>query len=230
MTPAYPPPPTPSNLPFHPVAGIHTSTRICGATVSCTRQNDGTGSGAPARAAGTGGVGGANGPSCTSVAAVIVASGSLSEARLSHGCAAAAMCGADMQTSIPTIATAKIRVFIALLLISNDDTGWPILQWLPPGGVHQSSRLRRIRNAVRRLLRHLALRTDVSRQGHGAGDDVARQAAAVHAAAQHDEPLQRFLAGHTGWARLRGACTPARAGREQTRAIDGRVHDARGIS
>jgi len=33
------------------------------------------------------------------------------------------MCGADMQTSIPTIATAKMRLFIALLLISNDGPG-----------------------------------------------------------------------------------------------------------
>src|SRR5215470_4613225 len=113
MLPAYPPPPTPSNLPFHPVAGIHTSTRICGTTVSCARQNDGTGSGAPARAPGTGGAGGANGPSCTSAAAVILVSGSFSDVRLSHNCAAAAIGGVHKPIRVPTMTTAKMRVFMA---------------------------------------------------------------------------------------------------------------------
>src|SRR5262245_63606857 len=94
MMPAYPPPPTPSNFPFQPVVGSHTSTLICGATVSCTRQNAGTGSGAPARAPATGGAGGAKGPAATTLAALMVVSESLSDVRLSHDCAPNAACGA----------------------------------------------------------------------------------------------------------------------------------------
>src|SRR5262245_60889592 len=82
MEPAQPPLPTPWNLPFHPDAGIQTSSlmseSVVGATVAATRQNAGT-SGI-AWAAWLPAAGGVNDPAGTSWAMVIVVLGSLSAA------------------------------------------------------------------------------------------------------------------------------------------------------
>src|SRR5690348_11261639 len=96
MDPANPPLPSPRYFPFHPESGSQTSILIseslAGLRVAATRQN----AGRPlTAAAGTPG-GGPNAPASTGCASVIVASGSLSAARLSQ---VAAMAGAPRHSA-----------------------------------------------------------------------------------------------------------------------------------
>src|ERR1041384_3067072 len=92
MAPAKPPLPCPRYLPFHPVSGSHTSIlmseSLAGLRVAATRQNAGRffteAGGALAR-------GGMNAPAATVCASVMVVSGRLSVARLSHVAAKAGM-------------------------------------------------------------------------------------------------------------------------------------------
>ena len=95
MTPAQPPLPTDSSLPFHFDAGIHTSIltseSLDGVKVAVTRQNAGT---APNCAAAGGPpvstppvAGGTEAPATTSAADVIFVSGSERLAKLSHDAA-----------------------------------------------------------------------------------------------------------------------------------------------
>src|SRR6185503_10926157 len=91
MTPAQPPLPTAWNLPFHPLAGSHTSTlmseSLVGVSVAATRQNSGRplyGFGPRAAAP----PGGANCPAGTSWASVTLASLSAVPANASHVAAA----------------------------------------------------------------------------------------------------------------------------------------------
>src|SRR5712691_6638369 len=90
MVPAHPPLPTAWNLPFQPDAGIQASILMSesldGFSVAATQQNAGR-----LRNAATGraavppaGAGGMNAPASTTFASVIVAVGSVSDARLSH--------------------------------------------------------------------------------------------------------------------------------------------------
>src|SRR5439155_12670589 len=90
MFPFQPPFPTASNFAFHPDAGSQTSILISesavGFKVAATRQKAGRSSyrgAAPRPPAGT-----VNAPAATDCAIVIVVSGNLSEARLSHDPAA----------------------------------------------------------------------------------------------------------------------------------------------
>src|SRR5580765_6685464 len=93
MTPAAPPLPVPRNLPFQTeTGGIHSSILMCdsgvGVSVAATRQNAGVFIGAAVAAA----PGARNVPASTGVAAVIVASCSVSLPSASHDpevCAAA---------------------------------------------------------------------------------------------------------------------------------------------
>src|SRR6185369_13873181 len=90
MLPFHPPLPTASNFPFQLDAGSHTSILISesgvGFAVSATRQNAGRSANwfPPPRPPPPAG---ANAPAATAWAEVIVASGSFSEERLSHGAA-----------------------------------------------------------------------------------------------------------------------------------------------
>src|SRR5260370_42232645 len=88
MLPAKPPFPTPWYLPFHPVAGIHTSILMsesaAGLISAVTRQKAGT----SLNTAGFGaGLGASNAPSATTRAERIGGAGSLKALKLSHGAA-----------------------------------------------------------------------------------------------------------------------------------------------
>src|ERR1700681_3843814 len=114
MIPAKPPPPTPSKLPFQPVAGIHTSILSAGATVICTRQKAGReiGLGAFCAPAGAGGV---NGPAGTAVAAVMVVSGNFNDDNVAHAwLPEAAAAGPTQKNAVSTRAhnPPKILIFI----------------------------------------------------------------------------------------------------------------------
>src|SRR5215216_3367706 len=87
MTPAQPPPPTASNLPFQ-VSGSHTSNSIFesgdGLATAATRQCGGSCNGAGGGPPAPGAAGGVNGPAATGCAAVIVVFGSESDLRFSQ--------------------------------------------------------------------------------------------------------------------------------------------------
>jgi hypothetical protein len=110
IAPPNPPFPTPSNFPFHPEAGIHTSIPISeslvGVSIAATRQNAGIFSN-------TSPLGAVKVPAGIHCAAVIVASGSLSEARFSHGSPAAwpAPAVAKVKMTTVTIFRKDITVF-----------------------------------------------------------------------------------------------------------------------
>jgi hypothetical protein len=83
--------PTAWSFPFHPSAGIQTSTLMSesleGVSVAATRQNAGSAAycrACPSDSDRPGGIGGVNAPAATTSAVVIVPSGSNSDARLSH--------------------------------------------------------------------------------------------------------------------------------------------------
>src|SRR5215469_6021443 len=106
MTPAQPPLPTAWNLPFHPLAGSHTSTlmseSLLGVSVIATRQNAGRSvNEAPRVPWAPSATGSENAPAATRCAVVTVASFNVSRARLSHGAANAASGArhADIETA-----------------------------------------------------------------------------------------------------------------------------------
>src|SRR5215469_14700992 len=84
MLPANPPLPTPSYFPFHPEAGIQTSSLMsdsfAGLISATTRQN----AGSSLNAAGCGPAGASNAPAATTCAELMVVSGSLRPVRRSH--------------------------------------------------------------------------------------------------------------------------------------------------
>src|SRR5215831_5689753 len=111
MTPAQPPFPTASNLPFQPETGSQTSTlmseSLLGASVAVTRQKDGSSEKTPAvgprpcRPP----TGGANAPAATVCASVIVVFGSFSDVRLSQAAALAAL---TLSGAASGVATSRI--------------------------------------------------------------------------------------------------------------------------
>ena len=114
MLPFQPPLPTAWNFPFQPVAGSQTSILMSesleGLSVAATRQNAGRSANCappPPRPP----AGGVNAPAATGCAIVMVASGSLSELRLSHVAAAA---GPAIDTLNATNTAAIPSIFIGV--------------------------------------------------------------------------------------------------------------------